>query len=66
MSRDLWKKNHLKRSREDLKQNSQILLLRFRSPGNRSHSKAYKFQTMTSYELKFWDNKIDIQGFSKS
>ena len=66
MSRDPQKKNHLKRLREALEKNSQLLLLRFRSPENRLHSKTYKSRTITIYELKVWGNKLYIQGFSKS
>ena len=60
MSRDRYKKNHLNWSRETLEKKSQILLLRFRPPGDRLHSKTYKSQTITIYELKFWDMKIDF------
>ena len=66
MSRNPQKNNHLKRRREALENNSQIVLLRFRSPVNRSHSKTYKSKTITIYELKFWEKKLDIQGFPKS
>ena len=53
MSRDPQKKNHLKRRREALEKNSQILLLRLRSPVNSLHSKSYKSETKTNYGLKF-------------